>query len=236
MKFLLLFFFCAAVLSARSQQVVDVSKTDYTVGQSTFFSAGGEPFVSVKFVSLVEGTPYFKDDFMQAVLVSKEGQAYRDISVKLDLFDNQLHYLDPKGKEYITTTPLREIVMANPASKDSFHFLYSSYLPDTKKELQPGWYLNLASGKATLYTFYKKTVQENKPYGASAIQQTIKTDNIFVVQTASGLTQLKKLKDLPGALPDKKGELEEFLKTRDDRRATIEQRFTAAINYYNSLP
>lgn len=233
MKILLLSCCCIAMNFAWSQQTVDVSKTDYRVGQSTFFSVGGEPFVNVKFVSLVEGSPYFSDEWMQGVIVSRDGQAYKDISLRLDLIDNQLHYLDPNGKEFLSTTPLREVVLIR-TPKDSLHFLYSSYLPSSSL-LPQGWYQRLATGHATLYTYYKKTVEENRPYGSAALERSIKTQNVFIMETAQGMTEVKKLKDLPDVLNDKKAELENFLSTRDDRKATPEARFTAAVNYYNSL-
>ena len=46
---------------------------------------------------------------------------------------------------------------------------------------------------------------------------------------------VKKIKDVPSILSNKKNELEAFLKTKDDAKASMDDRFVKLVEYYNSL-
>ena len=72
----LLLSFCCVVLAyaTSAQKVIDVSKQDVTVGSDLFFTVGGEPFVNAKFVSLVEGSPYFKDEWLKGSVIMPAGK------------------------------------------------------------------------------------------------------------------------------------------------------------------
>ncbi|MFL5811259.1 MAG: hypothetical protein ACJ749_17185, partial [Flavisolibacter sp.] len=111
MKITLILIFLGFVKLAAAQKVIDVNKQDVTVGNDIFYTVGGTPFVNAKFVSLVEGTPYFKDEWLKAKITMPGGREYKNISVKIDLYDNELHYLDPKNTEFIATSPVREVAI-----------------------------------------------------------------------------------------------------------------------------
>ena len=44
------------------------------------------------------------------------------------------------------------------------------------------------------------------------------------------------MKDVPSLLSNKKKELEEFLKNKDDEKASMDDRMIKLIEFYNSLP
>src|SRR5690242_18001045 len=104
---LLLLFF----LQSHTQQVVDVSKEDVRIGANTFYVSGGAPFVTTKFVNLVEGTPYFKDEWFNGVVVDMTDRQYKNVRLKIDLLANTVHYLDDKEKEFTATMPIKQIVL-----------------------------------------------------------------------------------------------------------------------------
>ena len=216
-----------------AQQVVDVSKQDVQPGPSVFYAVGGEPFVNVKFVNLVEGSPYFKDEWFKGVVVDKADHQYKDVNLKIDLMDNNVHYLDDKEKELIVTTPIKEIVLTNTAG-DNFRFIHSSSFEtiNVKKE---GWYLWLCSGVASLYKVFVKNLTEIKPYGSATFEQHIQTTEKYLVLHNNAFFEVKKLKDLPSVLANKKTELEAFLKNNDDQKASTDDRFVKMIEYYNTL-
>jgi len=233
MKILLALCLLLAAGSAGAQQTVQVLNTNYRLGDTKFLTVDGRPFANAT-ETFTEGTPYYKDEWMKGLLVSVDSQLYKDISIKLDLVENRLHYLNSEGKDFVSTTPLREIFLVQTGG-DTLHFIHSSYLTGYSSLLPAGWYQQLASGRASLYMFFKKKVEENRPYGSAAPERSIRTENIFAVRTPAGLTEVKRIRDLPDVLNDKRTELQAFLKNTDDRKAAPEQRFTAAINYYNSL-
>jgi hypothetical protein len=218
-----------------AQQVIDVSKQDVRVGSNLFFVSGGEPFVTAKFVNLVEGTPYFKNEWLKGVVVDKANHEYKNIDLKIDLLENTIHYLDDHQKEFVATTPVKEIVLTD-ASGDNYKFVHSSVFGNTvnasKKE---GWYLWLSTGTASLYKTFVKDLSENKPYGSATTEQRIKTHEKYLILYNNAFLEVKKIKDVPSILAGKKKELEEFLKTKDDKEASLDDRLVKLIEYYNSL-
>ena len=128
--FLLVSRFCSA------QQVVDVSKQDVHMSPNLFYVSGGEPFVNAKFVNLVEGTPYFTDEWLKGIAFDAASQEYKDIKFKIDLIDNTLHYLDDKEKEYVATVPLRELILTD-SSGNNYRFIHSIALESYRKKVFP---------------------------------------------------------------------------------------------------
>lgn len=234
MKFLPLAFCLLFFQKSFSQRTVDITKQDVTVDDRLFFAVSGEPFVTAKFVNIVEGTPYFKDEWMKATLWNKEHQRFSGVNVKLDLLENNIHYLDKSGKELIATTPVKQITLSDSSGK-RYNFFHLSTLPQPEKFIKAEWFLLLDSGYVSLYKFFYKTIFETRPYGAATYEQHIQTAGRYFVLYKNRFVEISKLKDAPNALADKSNELKEFLKTKDDAKLTMDERFVNLINHYNSL-
>lgn len=225
---------CLLLLSTAcfSQKTIDVDKVD-GVPANSFYAVGGEPFVNVRFVRLVSGTPYFREEWMKGLALSDKNVGYQNRQVKLDLFDNELHYLDKDNAEMICTLPLKDITLTDTVTGNAYHFVHSSTLPGFPPAKR--WYLQLAKGKASLYEAFVKTVQESRPYNASTTEQTIVTTEDFFLVVDGTLLRPKKPKELPAMLADKRPELEAFLKGEASKSGSTAERMTAVARYYNSL-
>jgi hypothetical protein len=201
--------FCTAFHVCFSQKTIDVGQ-DNGVPQNAFYTVGGEPFLNVKFVRLISGTPYFREDWMSGTGVSASGVVYKAGTLKLDLFDNEVHFLDAAGNEMITTSPLKEVILKDSLTGRQFHFIHSSLFPTTG--IRQGWYLQLVAGKASLYQYFFKILSERTPYGSATTEQSIITKEEFYVYHNELMHPVKKLKDFLTIFPDKKNELGEFIK------------------------
>ncbi|MBB1283276.1 hypothetical protein HRH25_02745 [Flavisolibacter sp. BT320] len=233
MKALLTALLLVSVTSASAQQVVNVDKMD-VIPLNSFFTVSGSPVVNTRFVRLVEGTPYFSEKWMNVVAISEKGERYRSPQAKLDLFDNQLLFLNDKEKEFICTIPLKEITLTDTILGTSYHFVHASDLPfsaDNKR----GWYQELVKDKVPLYKQFAKVVSENKPYGSSVAEQKISTAETFLVGYNNALYSVKKPKEIPSILADKKKELEQYLQTGAGGNGSNTEKITALVTYYNSL-
>jgi hypothetical protein len=217
-----------------AQQVIDVSKADARVGANTFFVTGGEPFVNTKFVNLVEGTPYFKDEWLKGLVVDAANQEYKNIQLKIDLIDNTIHFLNDKEKELIATVPVREVILTDPLG-NNYKFVHSISLEKVNNVKKNNWYLWLATGAASLYKKIEKDLSEFKGYGSATVEQSIKTREKYLILYDNSFLEMKKIKDVPALLPNKKKELEDFLKNKDDQKASMDDRMVKLIEYYNSL-
>jgi len=235
MKIFFTLIFIACLQIASSQKVVDVSKSDLPVGGNTFYSVGGAPFVDSKFIKLVEGTPYFRKDWMNASIIMPFGREYKDIEVKLNLFDQQLHYKGEKDMELVATTPIKEVIISDPSNDSKYHFVHSSFIPVTNASPKKGWFQRLDSGAASLYKTFTKEISENKPYGSATVEQKMSTTETYLVYYNNTLMEIKKIKEAPGVLANKKKELEEFLDKKDNKKTSLDERMKALIKFYNSL-
>jgi hypothetical protein len=225
MKKLLFSLLAFPCMMAGAQQRVDVNNEN---AAALFHSIGGEPVVTAKFTRLVEGTPYFKDEWVNGTIITPGGKEYKDIPVKLDLYHNEVRYKDNKEKEFIANTPIREIVIGGN------RFVHSSSFEGTSS-VKAGWYQVLHSGTATLYKYYKKDLSETKPFNSAIYEQTIKTTPIYYIQYNNTLLEIKKLKDAPSILANHKAALEQFLNKNDKKGDTMDDRFVKLVEYYNSL-
>jgi hypothetical protein len=233
MKYFLLFLFCICVLISPAQKTVDVTGTNVNAMSPAFFNViGGQPFVSAKFTRLVEGTPYFRDEWMKGNVVMNGGMQYNGGYFKLDLYDNEVHFRDRNGNDMIATSSLQRLILLDTASQEMFNFVNGEFIQSSNRVR--GWYQALAEGKAWLFKRSNKKLQENQPYGSATVEQSIYSVPTYHVLSNGTLTEIKKLKDLPGALVDKNAELTQYIKTNNLSGKT-DRDWEAVINYYNGL-
>ena len=225
--------FLGVAMMCKAQRTTDITATDADLARS-FFIVGGEPFVTTKFTKLVSGTPYFKNEWMNGLVVFPDNKEQKNVPIKIDLYSNEIHYLDPTGLERVALNTIKEIILSDSTKAVNYRFIHFTGMPKAVG-LKEGWYLWLHTGNASLYKYFNKTITESKPYSSSTVEQSMKTTETYLVHYNNTLLEIKKIKDAPSVLANKKAELEEFLKTRDDKSLSMDDRMTALIAYYNSL-
>ena len=221
-------------LQSSSQRVVDVSKEDTRVGSDIFFVSGGEPFVTTKFVNLLEGSPYFKDEWMKGVVVDVQDHQFKNVKLRVDLMANTIHFIGSKDQEFVVRNPMKQVVLTD-ESGNNYRFDHSIAFERVLNAEKDKWYMWLASGTASLYKNFEKDLTEFRPYASSIIEQRIKTREKYLVLYKDNFHEVKKIKDVPSILQDKKKELEDFLKTKDDEKAPMDDRMVSLLEYYNTL-
>lgn len=231
MRTLLIGGFLFLGLYASAQQVIDLSKTDQDVNVA-LRAVGGEPVLGVKVIRTVEGSPYFRNEWMNTSVFLTSGAQYKNFQGRLNLLDGALYYLNTKKEEFSTQSLIREIAFRD-AEGQVYRFVHSRHI--SVAGLKEGWYQLLADGKAVLYKYYDKTVSVQKPYGSATEEQTIRTREKYFVVQDNTVYELKKLKDAPDVLPVKKEELKAFLSSKDLEGLTPEAKYRALIQYYNTL-
>lgn len=222
--------------AALAQREVDVTNGEGGIGVNSMFTVHGTPFLNEKYVRVVSGSPYFRDDYMNAILVSDKGQEHKGIQVRLNLHGGEVVYkMKGNAAEMTATTTIKEVILID-LDSTNYRFVHSNYLPSTKANpLDVGWYLWLGSGTASLYKHFKKDLRETTPYGQATTERSITTKESYIIQYNNTYFEVKKIKDVPGILANKRKELEDYLQNQDDRSLNIDDRFAKLISYYNSL-
>jgi len=133
-----------------AQRTVDVTEGNVNALSSSFFNVvAGEPFVSAKFAKIVAGTPYFSDEWMKGTVVINGDNQFPGVYLKLDLYNNEVHYRDPKGNELIATTLIKEIILFDSTVQLVFNFINGDYI--NANTPVRGWYQLLVEGKASIF-------------------------------------------------------------------------------------
>jgi len=96
---------CSLIMSAvMSQRVIDVDKFDGSA-LNFFRTVGGEPVMNTKFVRLVEGTPYFNENWLKGNVVIEESE-YRNLLLRVNILETALEFRDTRGEAMVCTQPI----------------------------------------------------------------------------------------------------------------------------------
>jgi len=224
---------CVCAISSSAQKTIDVTAANVNAMSPAFFNVvAGEPVVTVKFARLVEGSPYFKDEWMKGNVFVNGGGQYAGIDLKLDLYDNEVHFLDKKGIEMIATTSIQKIILRDTVSQQAYHFINGEYIQSNSSI--KGWYQLLSEGRIILLKKINKQMQEVKPYGSATVERSIINSTRYYILHNETFTEVKKIKELPDILSDKKQEVAQFIKS-NNLSGKSDDDFISLVNYYNGL-
>jgi len=233
MKLSFVILLCSSPISLPAQKTVDVAEGNASAMSPSFFSVvGGEPVVFAKFAKIVDGTPYFSDEWMKGNVVINGDKQFTGVYLKLDLYNNEVHYRDVKGSELVAVTPIQRLILFDSSSQLVFNFVNGAYINTTSHA--KGWYQLLTEGKVSVFKQIKKQMNENKPYGSATIERSVSTSFQYFALSEGNLIQIKKCKEIPDVLSDKKDELSKYIKTNNLSGKTDDD-YRTVFNYYNGL-
>ncbi|HSU28250.1 MAG TPA: hypothetical protein VLJ68_07710 [Chitinophagaceae bacterium] len=235
MKKLQLFSIMLLSAPAFSQVVINVDDPANKLSNQLFYTVGKVPFSPAKYVRVVDGSPFFSETWMLGNIMTKDSTVYGDIRLRLDLMDGTLIYLNDKDEEMISVTPIIEVSLMDTITGKPYYFINNSSLVgientgDTKT-----WYQVLTGDAVPLYKQYFKDIYENKPYGSSVTEQTIRSTERYFIIVKKAMVRVKKLKEIPDILYDKRAQLLKFI---DDKKlnGNKDDDFITLMHYYNSL-
>lgn len=232
MKSSILFFLCFGAAGAGAQGGYDKKEFNTLSGSMFLTTITGEPIKTGKYVQLVEGTPFFRDQWMQGIVVLQDGTRTHSKHTKMNLLEGEIYYQDSKGREMVVAEPVQEVLLMNKAEDSVFRFVHASMLD---KSVKKGWYLLLQRGKASLFKYYQKDFFETKNYGSASAEQRVTTKEKYSLLVNGSLLPVKNIKELSLILKEKKSEMESMINKLPGNGAT-EDKMITAITYYNSLP
>jgi hypothetical protein len=235
MRRCLLILFSVAAINSVGQKTIDVTKNDVSALSSNLFTVvGGTPFVNAKYARVVSGSPFFSEDWQKGSVIMNGGKEYAGLSLKLDLLNNELHYLDQAGAEMVATSEIQKVILFEEITQRVFSFVNSSFINSENTASKKQWCLVLSEGNTPLFKNFNKTIREDKPYNSATIEQHIDTSPRYFILYKNSFIEIKKIKDAPDILADKKEQLVKFIKDNNLKNKT-DDALSALINFYNSL-
>ncbi len=238
MKCLLLiatsFLFC---LTGRSQQVVNVNSDNFSLANPnsvSFDNVSGLIYNPIKFVKVTAGTPFFKEEWMKARLFTDNGESYASHAVRLNLFDNDVSFLDADGTEMVTTIPVKKIQLTDTTTGTEYVFVFGDQIPGADKAATRVWLQVLVNDSVSLCRQIKKTIRETKPYGSSITEEEIVNADIYFVRMNGNFIRLRNWSGLMQLFADKKNAINQYVSDHHLKGKSA-QEYAQLVQYYNSI-
>ncbi|MCU0333958.1 MAG: hypothetical protein MUF62_02780 [Chitinophagaceae bacterium] len=180
---------------------------------------------------VVEGSPFFNANWRPAALLLSNGEVIEQLQVKVNLLENQIHYLDPAGREMVTMQEVKSVIFLDEAN-DTSAVLVNRLALTTATAAPDGWMQLLSKGKATLLKRMIKQDVEVKGYGASTVVTHINTTTQYLLLFNGRIEKIQTLADIADRLENAPFSTW-AAKQRGDKKS--EELLKKAIDYFNSL-
>jgi hypothetical protein len=151
----------------------------------------GEPIANM-YSRVTEGSPFFSPEWMKGRAIGMDGKIYDNLTVKLNLLEPGIHFQDEQQRELRMNIPMRELVLADPASGTVFRFRRAGDICEGKSS---SWYQVLDSGRASLLKLDTRILTEVKPYGSSVTEEHITASVRFFLVSEGKCRQVKSAAD-----------------------------------------
>jgi hypothetical protein len=152
----------------------------------------GEPITNT-YSKVTEGSPFFYPEWLKGRAVGMDGKVYDNLSVKLNLLDPGIHYLDDQQKEYRMSIPIKELTLTNYEKRTTYTFIPAGSRCQGNPQ---AWYQVLDSGSAWLLKYETRTLIEVKPYGSAIPEEHVSPTTRYLVLTPQNCQAIKSPMDL----------------------------------------
>jgi hypothetical protein len=86
-----------------------------------FYMLNGKPLLFNSAVEIMEGTPFFKDEWMPGLAQLNDSSLRRGAGLKLNLLENRVHILSG-GRELVVNDTLLRLTLTDTVSGKEYHF------------------------------------------------------------------------------------------------------------------
>jgi hypothetical protein len=220
-------FFCMAFHTTHSQQ----DPITGNLASSTRYTIHGMPAGS-KLENLKNGSVFFLNDWMNSTIILKNGEQYKNIKAKLNLYKNKVHYLN-NDTELVSDSPISDVILMDSVNNTSYHFVNYNRAKKPDAPAEEHWFLSLKEGAASLYKLFEKTIEESRVYSSAIVDRSIRTKESYFILYKGALQPISRIRELPEILFDKQPELYAFI--RQNSKKPFEKQLVEAVAYYNTL-
>jgi hypothetical protein len=183
----------------------------------------------------VAGSPFINADWRPAKITLAKGKEIGPLSIKLDIANNELYFLDSMGKEMVAIGGIiRKVDCINYYSKDSIRYLFKNGYPNIDDQNEKFFYQVYAEGKIELLAKRFKYIRTTKDQLSGEITKDFVDGAITLyVYSYDNIQVFKANKDfILSLLIDKEEAINTFMKNyRINLKKTSD--VIKVFNYYN---
>lgn len=201
------------------------------VGNPLFLHMHDKMVETGKWETVIEGSPFFNADWRPAAILLANGTLVNNVPVKMNLLENEVHYLDTAGREMVTTQAVKSVIFRDEGNDTSAVFVNKLALANAVPAPE-GWMQLLATGKASLLKRFLKQDIETKAYSSATPERRINTTIQYLLLYNGRVEKVQSLDDIADLL-----ESAAFSTWTARQRVAkkSEQQLKAAVDYFNSL-
>jgi hypothetical protein len=148
----------------------------------------GEPLTN-RYSAVTDGSPYLFDSWMKGKVITTDGKTYDNLSLKINLLDREIIFLNDQQQEIILKNPIREVVLTDLLKSTEYRFIRGitacGQKPDAFEEV-------LVPGRAQLLKTHVRTLTEVKPYGSATTEEKISASSRYYLLAEDGSCQTVK--------------------------------------------
>jgi hypothetical protein len=225
------FSLAAAILLLAGMWIVAPGLAQKQVGNPLFLHMHDKMVETGKWETVIEGSPFFNANWRPAAILLANGTLVNNVPVKMNLLENEIHYLDTAGREMVTTQAVKSVIFLDENNDTSAVFVNKLALPNAVPAPE-GWMQLLAAGKASLLKRYLKQAIETKGFSSATPERRINTTIQYLLLYKGRVEKVKSLDDIANLLES--GALSTWVAQQRGNKKS-EQQLKAAIDYFNSL-
>lgn len=186
----------------------------------------------------ISGSAFINQDWKLCLIKLKDGRYFKDVPVRLNIFDQTVHYLSantgvemeaPKG--LITEVQINDTIESG---KITIHSFCAGLKPIDSND-ENSFYEVLDTGKADLLLQKKVKIIETKTLGSPVAEKEYRLFQEYYIRMNETLVKCRKSKSFFMELfEDKKNMVEHYI---DDNKIKFrsEKDFLLVVSYYNTL-
>ncbi|HWK06419.1 MAG TPA: hypothetical protein VNS58_22450 [Puia sp.] len=184
----------------------------------------------------VEGSPFFKDEWVEGTVISANDKKYDHIKLRLNLQTQEWHFLAKDNTEMtVPKGTIKEILLYDSAGNNKKGTTFQCGFPAIDAQDKDNFYQVLSQGKVWLLRSLRKTISQRKDDLSGDVRKEFVTYEVYYLFAGGTLQRVKKDKSFfLTLLADKKNRLEDFINENKLKFKSADD-FVRVIDYYNSL-
>lgn len=132
-RFFSLLFVAGIFFNSHAQSSTGSTDTLPTVTgnfEEEYVSSGGySKFVPNEYKN-IDGSPFITDDWLTAKLKLDNNKVYENVLVRVNVYDNKIHFKDGEGKERMLLSKVKEILITDETSPHNKSIFISGFTPN----------------------------------------------------------------------------------------------------------
>lgn len=131
-----LFFFLlgfSSVISLAAQNATEGNDSlPVTVGnfEEEYVSSGGYSRIVPNEYRNIDGSPFITEDWLVVKIKLDNNKVYDNVTARVNVYDNKIHFKDSEGKERMLLSKVKEIQIKDPASPLNGAIFISGFAPN----------------------------------------------------------------------------------------------------------